>query len=65
MRAVFADTYYYLALASRRDAGHERAIAISREYRGDVLTTPWVLTEVATRWPLQISGAYSWPCWRT
>jgi hypothetical protein len=47
MKVVFADAYYYLALASKRDAGHERAIAISRDYRGDVLTTPWVLTEVA------------------
>ena len=47
MKVVFADTYYYLALASRRDAGHERAVAFSRAYRGHVLTTPWVLTEVA------------------
>jgi uncharacterized protein len=47
MKVVFADTYYYLALTSRRDVGHERAAAFSRTYRGRVLTTPWVLTEVA------------------
>jgi hypothetical protein len=47
MNVVFADTYYYLALTSRGDAGHERAAAFSRTYRGSVLTTPWVLTEVA------------------
>lgn len=47
MKTVFADTYYYLALASRRDAAHERAVAFSRAYHGRVLTTPWVLTEVA------------------
>jgi len=47
MRIVFADTFYYLALASRRDAGHECAAAFSRTYHGRVLTTPWVLTEVA------------------
>jgi predicted nucleic acid-binding protein len=47
MMAVFADTYYYLALASRDDAGHSRALAFSRAYHGRVLTTPWVLTEVA------------------
>jgi len=46
MNTVFADTYYYLALASQRDAGHERAAAFSRAYHGRVLTTPWVLTEV-------------------
>ena len=44
---VFADTYYYLALANSRDAGHERALATSRQYHGHVFTTPWVLTEVA------------------
>ena len=47
MKVVFADTYYYLALAGRRDAGHDRAEAFSRTYHGRVLTTPWVLTEVA------------------
>ena len=47
MTVVFADTYYYLALVSPRDAGHERAAAFSRTYHGRVLTTPWVLTEVA------------------
>jgi uncharacterized protein len=47
MKVVFADTYYYLALASRHDAGHQRAAAFSRAYHGRVLTTPWVLTEVA------------------
>ncbi len=46
MKAVFADTYYYLALASKSDAGHECAAAFSRTYHGHVLTTPWVLTEV-------------------
>jgi predicted nucleic acid-binding protein len=47
MRVVFADTYYYLALANGRDAAHERALTFSRTYHGRVLTTPWVLTEVA------------------
>jgi uncharacterized protein len=47
MKMVFADTYYYLALISPNDAGHERAAMFSRGYHGRVLTTPWVLTEVA------------------
>lgn len=46
MKVVFADTYYYLALTSRSDAGHSRAVAFSHAYHGRVLTTPWVLTEV-------------------
>jgi len=47
MNLVCADTYYYLALTSESDAGHERAVEFSRAYHGRVLTTPWVLTEVA------------------
>jgi predicted nucleic acid-binding protein len=47
MNLVFADTYYYLALGSPRDAGHARAAAFSRAYRGQVFTTAAVLTEVA------------------
>ena len=46
MKVVFADTYYYLALASAGDAGHARAATFSRAYHGRVLTTSWVLTEV-------------------
>jgi predicted nucleic acid-binding protein len=46
MNVVFADTYYYLALVSDHDAGHGRAAAFSLAYRGRVVTTPWVLTEV-------------------
>jgi predicted nucleic acid-binding protein len=47
MNLVFADTYYYLALLSEDDEGHERAGAFSRAYEERVLTTAWVLTEVA------------------
>jgi predicted nucleic acid-binding protein len=47
LNGIFADTYYYLALVSERDAGHERAVAASRACNDRVLTTAWVLTEVA------------------
>jgi uncharacterized protein len=47
MKCVFADTFYYLAMLSRRDAAHQQVAAFSRTYHGRVLTTPWVLTEVA------------------
>ena len=50
MSLRFADTYYFLALLSPEDAGHERATAASRQSRErrDVLvTTAWVLTELA------------------
>jgi len=47
MNTLFADTFYYLALLNRDDAAHARAVALSRQLRGDQVTTTWVLTEVA------------------
>lgn len=47
MNAVFADTYYYLALLSESDAAHEQAEQLSRDLPGRAVTTAWVLAEVA------------------
>jgi len=44
---VFADAFFYLALINRRDAYHPRVAEYARTYRGEVLTTEWILTEVA------------------
>lgn len=44
---VFADTFYFLALLSARDAAHEHAIKSTRSLKGRLLTTAWVITEVA------------------
>jgi uncharacterized protein len=46
MNAIFADTFYYLALVSREDATHSRAVALSRQLTGRIVTTAWILTEV-------------------
>lgn len=45
--AVFADTFFYLALLNPYDADHARVRAESRARRGRVVTTHWVLMEVA------------------
>ena len=47
MKAVFADTFFFLAAINPADAAHERAIDFSDNYDGPLLTTAWVLTEVA------------------
>jgi uncharacterized protein len=44
---VFADTFYFLAIVHRGDAAHNRARSLSDELRDPILTTAWVLTEVA------------------
>jgi predicted nucleic acid-binding protein len=47
MKAVFADSFYYLALVNANDAAHDRAVRLSETLTGSVVTTAWVLTEVA------------------
>ena len=44
---IFADTFYYIALLSPSDEAHERANEFTRGYRGRMVTTEWVLTELA------------------
>lgn len=47
MTAIFGDTYYFLAVGNDRDQGHQRSVHYAASYRGQILTTEWVLTEVA------------------
>jgi uncharacterized protein len=47
MNEVFADTSFFVALISLRDALHELADKLGQEYRGRIVTTQWVLAEVA------------------
>jgi len=44
---VFADTYFYLALFNARDAHDRRVVEFVAAFAGGVVTTQWVLTEVA------------------
>lgn len=47
MNDVFGDTFYFLALLNPRDAAHERAVAASRGLSGPLVTTDYILLEVA------------------
>jgi len=47
VKEVFADTAYYLALLNVRDELHGRAVALTPGFNDRMLTTTWVLTEVA------------------
>jgi len=46
MKIVFADTSYYIALVNPHDIIHNKAVDFCRNYRGDILTTEYVLIEV-------------------
>jgi predicted nucleic acid-binding protein len=47
MSRCFADTSYYVALVNPDDELHERASAFTLAFDGQVVTTAWVLNELA------------------
>jgi len=47
MNAVFADTSFFVAGINRRDCHHATARKFSYEYKGQIVTSQWVLLEVA------------------
>jgi predicted nucleic acid-binding protein len=47
MNLVFADAYYFVARLNRRDQHHTRVLKFSRDFRARILTSDWVLMEVA------------------
>ena len=62
MRRVFADTAYWIALASPRDQLHGRAVQVSQGLQGvEIVTTEEVLTEFLTHFcengPMMRAGA--------
>lgn len=46
MRAVFADTAYFIALLNPRDAFHQVALRLANSADRALLTSHWVLAEV-------------------
>ena len=47
MSVVFADAFYFVARLNRRDQHHQRVLQFSRDLRARLLTSDWVLMEVA------------------
>ena len=47
MSIVFADAFYFVARLNRRDQHHDRVLAFSKDFRARLLTTDWILMEVA------------------
>ena len=50
MNAVFADSFYYFALVNPNDPAHAKTTAFTQTYMGRIVTTGWVLTELADGW---------------
>jgi predicted nucleic acid-binding protein len=47
MNEVFADSHYFIALLNRRDRFHAAALVESQRMQKRIITTLWVLVEVA------------------
>ncbi|HEX4132577.1 MAG TPA: PIN domain-containing protein [Pirellulales bacterium] len=47
MRRVFADSFFFFALFNRNDAAHRKAVELSQQRGVQLVTTAWVLTELA------------------
>ncbi|HEY3761283.1 MAG TPA: PIN domain-containing protein [Verrucomicrobiae bacterium] len=47
MNVVFADAFYFVARLNRHDQHHKRVLEFSRDFRARLLTSDWVLMEVA------------------
>jgi predicted nucleic acid-binding protein len=47
MKTVFADTSFYIALLNPRDEHHRKAQQFVTDYKGDFLTSAWIITELA------------------
>lgn len=47
MKTVFADTFYFLALWNPNDKAHAKAMEFTLGYRQRMLTTDWIITELA------------------
>ena len=47
MKAVFADTSFYIALLNTRDEHHQNAKQFVTDYKGDFLTSAWIIAELA------------------
>lgn len=48
MRWVFADTSFFVAMIGERDQHHRNAVSFMRYYQGRLLTTDFVVLELAT-----------------
>jgi hypothetical protein len=47
VKAVFADTFFFQATLNKADRCHEAAVLWSNQYHGSLVTTVWVVTEMA------------------
>ena len=65
MNVVFADTHYFIALINSNDSAHERAVAFSNSNSIGLLTTGWVVTELANSLKAPANRPLFSPIWNS
>jgi predicted nucleic acid-binding protein len=55
MKAVFADAFYFVACLNRADQHHEKAVFFASRSPQSIVTTTWILTEVADAFAASIA----------
>ena len=60
MKAVFADSFYFLAQLNPKDDAHSQALQFTASFSGRLISTAWVMVEVADAFlkPLPGSGRF-------
>ncbi len=57
MSAVFADTYYFVAQFNPQDQDHAKATSFTRSFHGRMVTTDWIIVELADAFAQQPNRA--------
>ena len=57
MSVVFADTHYFLAQFNPEDQDHAKAAAFTQSFHGRMLTTDWIIVELADAFARQPNRA--------
>lgn len=65
MKAVFGDTFFYIALLNRQDAFHDGVLEHTRIHNPRIVTTEWVWTEVADAFCAAAQRRSVLPAWNT
>jgi predicted nucleic acid-binding protein len=60
VKLTFADSFYFLALFNSRDSAHQAAVRASRDLVGNLITTDWVLAEVADALSDPVNRKIAW-----
>ena len=47
MNALFVDSFFFFAILNPKDVAHTKAIDFSKQHTAPLVTTNWVITEVA------------------